>query len=74
MRRKNSTNQNRSLVKFSKKYFLTLEMGCWLCQLMIFLNLTKIAFSCRIIISTCRMMLLFVLRDSLDPKDYFSYA
>ena len=74
MRRKNSTSQNISLVEVLKKLLLTVEIDSWLCQLMISLNPKKIALSCRIIISTCRMMVLFVLRDSLDPQDRFSYA
>ena len=74
MRRKNSTCQKRSLVEVSKSLFLTVEIDSWLCQLMISLNPTKIALSCRIIISPCHMMLLFVLKNSLDPKHCFSYA
>ena len=74
MRRKNSTAQKRGLVEVWKRIFLTLEIHYWLCQLMISLNPTKIALSCRVIISTCRMMVLFVLRDSLDPQDRLSYA
>ena len=57
MRRKNSTRQKRSLVEVWKKYFLTVEIDSWICQLMISLNRTQIAFSCRIIIFTCRVML-----------------
>ena len=54
-----------------KNLVLSVEIYSWLCQLMNSLNPRKIALSCRIIISTCRMMVLFVLRDSLDPKDVF---
>ena len=57
MCRKNSTNQNRSLVKVWKKLFLMLEIGCWLYQRMIFVNTTKIAFSSCVLISKCRVML-----------------
>ena len=60
MRRKNSTGQKRGLVEVWKRIFLTLEIDYWLCQLMISLNPTKIALSCRVIISTRRMILLFV--------------
>ena len=63
-----------ALLRSEKGFFLTLEIDSWLCQLMISLNPTKIALSCRVIISTCRMMVLFVLRDSLDPQDRLSYA
>ena len=50
---------------------MTVDIDSWLCQLMISLNPTKIALSCRIIISRCRMMFLFVLRDFLDPGIVF---
>ena len=65
--------KKEALSRFEKAFF-TVEIDSCLCQLMISLNPTKIALSCRVIISTCRMMVLFILRDSLDPQDRFSYA
>ena len=41
---------------------------------MIFLNPTKICFSYRVAISTCRVMLQVVRKVSLDSKEHFTYA
>ena len=48
--------KKEALLMFEKGFFLTVEIDSWLCQLMISLNPKKIAFSYRIIISTCLMM------------------
>ena len=60
MRRKDSTSQNRDLVKVWKELFLTFEIGFWLCQPMIFLNPTKIFFAgCRPNCKSCSNVLNF---------------
>ena len=57
MCRKNFKSENVGLVQFRKKLFLTIEIGFWVCQAMLFLNPPNIAFSCGVAIFTCRVML-----------------
>ena len=74
MRRKISTDQNRSLVEVLKKLFLTAEVDSWLFRSVIFLKSTKIPFSCHIIISVCEVLLQFIPKISLDSNEHFTYA
>ena len=59
---------------FGTVYKGTQNLDFWLYRLMIWFNPTKIAFSCRIIISMCRVLLQFVPNIFLHFNKHFTYA